>query len=216
MKILIADDSKLVRSVVKNVLLKNGITEDRILMASDGAEAEKIIQEQLIELLLIDWMMPNLNGLDLVRKLKLHSHYAQIPIIMMTVVDDYSKVQEALNSGVDEYILKPINEDVLWNRIDSQLKKTTFIHFDNIKIIQDEYNKSGNKDNYLNKWVHKLFVNREHYIFAMNMFQEYFKDQIEDKSLEFKDINELMKLLETKLSRKDSLKTMLKELLEKL
>ncbi len=113
MSILVVDDSKLYRNIVKNVLLENKVSDDRILDAADGEEALAVLQREEIPLLLVDWNMPKLSGLDLVKKVRQMERYKATPIIMITSEAAKYNVMEALKAGVSDYVVKPISGKTL-------------------------------------------------------------------------------------------------------
>ena len=95
MKILLVDDSRTIRNIQKNALKQLGHSE--IVEAEDGIQALHLFKEQLPDLVLIDWNMPNMDGITLVRKIReLHS---RVPLIMCTTETEKTRVVEALRAG---------------------------------------------------------------------------------------------------------------------
>lgn len=117
MKILIIDDSTVMRNIHKNTLLNNHIPEDSLLEARDGDFALITAKKENIDLFLVDWNMPGINGLDLVKKLRGMAQYAKTPIIMVTSEAAKYNVMEAIDAGVTNYIVKPIKVELLWEKI---------------------------------------------------------------------------------------------------
>lgn len=117
MKILVVDDSRIMRNIVKNTLLSIGIEVDDFFEASDGAEAYKIIHNHPVDLLLLDWNMPMLNGLELVQRLRREPEYASLPIIMVTSEAAKYNVIEAVKAGVNDYLVKPVTETKLRDKV---------------------------------------------------------------------------------------------------
>ena len=122
MKFLIIDDSMVIRNIHKNVLKEKKISEEGIFEADNGATALEIAQKEDIDLFLVDWNMPGINGLDFVKKIRAMPKYAQSPIIMVTSEAAKYMVVEAIEAGVTNYIVKPIHGDVLWNKISKYIK----------------------------------------------------------------------------------------------
>jgi len=122
MKILIVDDSEVMRRIHRNTLLEQRIPEDALLEASDGVEAMKLAIAEEIDLFLVDWNMPNLDGLSFVKKLRDMGNYAKTPIIMITSEAAKYNVVEAINAGVTNYVVKPIRGTILWDKIAPYLK----------------------------------------------------------------------------------------------
>ena len=101
MKILVVDDSSTMRRIIKNTLNRLNYTD--ILEAEDGAVAWQIMkQNKDIEIVITDWNMPNMNGLELVKKIRKEDK--DIPIIMVTTEGGKVEVITALKAGVNNYI----------------------------------------------------------------------------------------------------------------
>lgn len=122
MKILVVDDSRIMRTIVKNSILKHDKYVYEFLEASNGLDALKIIKEEKIDLLLLDWNMPQLNGVDLVIELRSEEKYSTLPIIMITSEAAKYNVIEAVKAGVNDYLIKPVNDTRLMEKIDQVLQ----------------------------------------------------------------------------------------------
>ncbi len=109
---LVIDDSRSMRLLVGSTLAGFGF---QIKEAGNGAEALKVIEDHPLQLslLTVDWNMPVLNGLQFVRKIRADSRFRHIPIIMITSECQPAQIEEALDTGVDEYIMKPFNQEGL-------------------------------------------------------------------------------------------------------
>jgi two-component system, chemotaxis family, chemotaxis protein CheY len=116
-KVLVIDDSQVMRRIHRNVLLEHKVKEDDIYEASDGAEALAIAGSQPIGLFLVDWNMPKVDGLELVRAIRAMSEYAATPVVMITSEAARYNVVEAIQAGVTNYVVKPIKGDVLWSKL---------------------------------------------------------------------------------------------------
>lgn len=120
MKILVVDDSSTMRRIIKNTLGRLGHKD--ILEAEDGSEAWKIMKEDDgIEILVTDWNMPVMNGLELVQKVRAQEKYADLPIIMVTTEGGKGEVITALKAGVNNYIVKPFTPQVLQEKLEAVL-----------------------------------------------------------------------------------------------
>lgn len=117
MRILIVDDSRIMRNIVKNSLKALHYPQELFLEASDGQMAWEILEAQEIQLLLLDWNMPALNGLDLVKKLRATAKFQSLPIIMVTSEAAKYNVIEAVKAGVSDYLVKPVTEKALEEKI---------------------------------------------------------------------------------------------------
>ena len=108
--VLVVDDSRIMRGVVKNSFLNLKLPA-QFLEASNGAEALHVLSENTIDLVLIDWNMPMLSGLDFLKKVRGMDQYKNLPIIMITSEAARYNVIEALKAGVTGYLVKPLNEE---------------------------------------------------------------------------------------------------------
>ena len=120
MKILLVDDSRTIRNIQKNVLAQLGYTE--VMEAADGVEALKVIAENRPDLALIDWNMPNMDGITLVRKIR--ETDKTLPLIMCTTEAEKTRVLEAIKAGVNNYVVKPFTAETLAEKITATLAKT--------------------------------------------------------------------------------------------
>ncbi len=123
MKILVVEDSSVMRRIHKNTLKENNISDENIIEAADGQEAIKLAGENEIGLFLIDWNMPKLNGLDLVKQLRGLLQYEETPIIMITSEAAKYNVLEAVEAGVTNYIIKPVRGNTLWDKIKKYIEQ---------------------------------------------------------------------------------------------
>ena len=119
MKILLIDDSKTMRNIQKSVLAQLGHTT--IEEACDGQDALSKVGAFQPELILVDWNMPNMDGLTFVK------HFRQAnkstPVIMVTTESEKARVIEAIKAGVNNYVIKPFTPDLLSQRINETLAK---------------------------------------------------------------------------------------------
>ncbi len=119
MKILVVDDSATMRRIIKNSLTNLGYID--LVEAEDGAAAWDIFSKEDINILVTDWNMPNMNGLELVKKVRAEAKYADIPIIMVTTEGGKAEVITALKAGVNNYIVKPFTPQVLKDKLEAVL-----------------------------------------------------------------------------------------------
>ncbi|MBN1798924.1 MAG: response regulator [Spirochaetales bacterium] len=117
MKILVVDDSRIMRNIIKNTLQYLHQPDDEYVDAADGVEALEILMHNHIDLLLLDWNMPRLNGLELVKKLRSMEQFVHLPIIMITSEAAKYNVIEAIKEGVNDYLVKPVTERGLLSKI---------------------------------------------------------------------------------------------------
>jgi len=122
MTVLIVDDSRIMRKIIKNSLVATKrFAEVEFVDASDGVEALQVLETIPVELLLVDWNMPRLNGLELVKKLRSDIRFLGLPIIMITSEAAKYNVIEAVKAGVNDYLIKPVSEKGLMEKIDRVL-----------------------------------------------------------------------------------------------
>jgi two-component system, chemotaxis family, chemotaxis protein CheY len=122
MKILIIDDSGVMRRIHKNTLIENKIPEESLIEAADGQEALQLASQNDITLFLVDWNMPKLDGLEFVERLRNTERYKTTPIIMVTSEAAKYNVIQAITAGVTDYVVKPIQGSILWDKISNYLK----------------------------------------------------------------------------------------------
>jgi len=106
MKVLIVDDSQIMRKIITGVLGRLHV--EKILEAVNGQEAlAKISENEDIGLILMDWNMPTMNGIEAVRKIRAGG--SKVPIVMCTTEAEKEKVIEAIKAGCNDYLIKPFN-----------------------------------------------------------------------------------------------------------
>jgi len=116
MKVLIAEDSPTLRKILTDIFQKEGIT---VFEAPDGKEAFEIIKTNLkdIDLILSDFMMPKLNGIELCKKIRVDLNHKGVPIILMSSEAQSSQVLEMFKAGATDYLNKPFPKEELLARI---------------------------------------------------------------------------------------------------
>ncbi len=130
-RILLVEDEHSIREMVTFALSQDGYLIDE---AEDSQSAEAKMAEHLPDLILLDWMLPNVSGLELLRRWKRNESTQEIPVIMLTAkVEERDKV-DGLNSGADDYITKPFSVKELSARIRAVLRRGASIIGDQIRI----------------------------------------------------------------------------------
>lgn len=120
MKLLVVDDSSTMRRIIKNTLSRLGHND--ILEAEHGIEAwELLTHNEDVKVLITDWNMPEMNGLELVKKVRSDKKYEDMPIIMVTTEGGKAEVITALKAGVNNYIVKPFTPQVLKEKLEDVL-----------------------------------------------------------------------------------------------
>ena len=116
LQILVVDDSQIMRNTMKSVFGKMKIACE-FLEADDGVEALELLTHEHVELVLLDWNMPKLSGLDFLKQVRAMDKYKKLPIIMVTSKTARANVIEAIQNGVSDYITKPINIDLFIDKL---------------------------------------------------------------------------------------------------
>ncbi len=119
-KLLIAEDDPISRKFL--IRLLKDIWSGKVLLAENGAEAWDIINREFASLLIIDWMMPHLTGIELCKRIRQANFDRYVYIILLTARDDQKDVLEGLEAGADDYIRKPFNPQELKLRIKCGLR----------------------------------------------------------------------------------------------
>jgi len=117
-KILIVDDSHALRSMLKNTLMHAGfVTFADFFEAEHGLNALNLLKRDTFHMVISDWDMPKMDGLELLKTMHADENLAKIPFIMVSSISDQDKVVEAIKAGVDHYITKPFKPDSLAHHV---------------------------------------------------------------------------------------------------
>jgi two-component system phosphate regulon response regulator PhoB len=119
-KILIVEDESAVRELLTATLLG---AEYMVLEAGDASEAQGIVGEHRPSLILVDWMLPGMSGLEFAKWLKRDQQYSEIPVIMLTARDEEDYKVLGLEAGIDDYVTKPFSTRELVARIKAVLRR---------------------------------------------------------------------------------------------
>lgn len=120
--VLIVDDEHAIRDMVVMALEKEGFI---CIEASDAHKADSIIKQAVPDILLLDWMMPGLSGVDFTRKLRRSESTQSMPIIMLTAKTEEEDLIKGLENGADDYITKPFSPRALIARIHALLRRSS-------------------------------------------------------------------------------------------
>jgi two-component system, chemotaxis family, chemotaxis protein CheY len=122
-KVLVVDDEHYMRKVVRALLMSVGIRT--VYEAPDGPSGLEMIRNNQPDVVIVDWQMPGLDGAGFVRMVRSPETfpYPNVPIIMLTGHGERSRVIEAIQIGVNEFLLKPVSSKSLYNRLVSVLTK---------------------------------------------------------------------------------------------
>ena len=144
LKILVVDDESRMRKLVKDFLTKKGFT---VIEAGDGEEAvDKFFEVKDIALIILDVMMPKMDGWQVCREIR---QYSKVPIIMLTAKSDEKDELQGFDLGVDEYITKPFSPKILVARVEAILRRS------NVLAADDTMEAGGIE---LNKAAHEVLI----------------------------------------------------------
>ena len=111
---LVVDDSKVIRLVARRILESLNFAVEE---AEDGRQAMMACQKQMPDVILLDWNMPEMNGIDFLKELR-KTDAGQSPVVVFcTTETDISHIQEAISAGANEYIMKPFDSEILENKL---------------------------------------------------------------------------------------------------
>jgi two-component system phosphate regulon response regulator PhoB len=130
--ILIVDDERAIREMISLALSKEGFN---YLEAANAHEAEKLIQESEPDLVLLDWMMPGVSGIDFVRRLRKEEKTRKLPIIMLTAKTEEQDKIQGLDTGADDYLAKPFSTRELVARIRALLRRSISVDDTSVKSV---------------------------------------------------------------------------------
>lgn len=116
MRVLVVDDFSTMRRIIKNILRQLGFTN--IVEADDGTTAWDVLNKDKIEFVISDWNMPQMTGIDLLRKVRGSDEFADLPFLMVTAEAQQENIIEAVQAKVSNYIVKPFTPETLKQKID--------------------------------------------------------------------------------------------------
>ncbi len=120
-KIMIADDMQMMRKVLKSALIKAGFHD--ISEAINGEELLQKMAETPFDLIICDWGMPKMSGIDALRHIRSSDTHRHTPFVMVTTVTEANKVREAIEAGINDYIIKPIKPEMFVEKVKKILLK---------------------------------------------------------------------------------------------
>ncbi len=116
-KALVVDDSKAIRMLLNKTLSQLGY---QVQEAANGKEALEIMEagNSGVKLVLADWNMPEMNGLELLKRLRQIPAFASVAVVMVTTETEMEQIAEALEAGANEYVMKPFTRDILVEKLE--------------------------------------------------------------------------------------------------
>ena len=119
LRVLLVDDIKSMRSMIRGILFAVGI--HKVHDAADGFEALSVLKQQEIDLIISDWNMPKMNGLELLKAVRADEKYKDIPFLMITAENRKENVV-AIQAGTSEFIAKPFTDGTLREKLKKIIK----------------------------------------------------------------------------------------------
>ncbi len=121
MKVLVVDDFATMRKIIKNVLKQ--ISIENVVEAENGKHALATLKKEEVDLIISDWIMPEMTGIEFLKACKDDDTTKSIPFIMVTAEAQKDCIMEAIKSGVDNYIVKPFTPEKLQVAIDKAMAR---------------------------------------------------------------------------------------------
>ena len=115
-RILVVDDFSTMRRIIKNILRQLGF--NNVVEADDGTTAWDVLNKDRIEFIISDWNMPQMTGIDLLRKVRASDEFGDLPFLMVTAEAQQENIIEAVQAKVSNYIVKPFTAEVMKQKID--------------------------------------------------------------------------------------------------
>lgn len=122
MKILIAEDNVTMASALKYILRHMGF--QHVSDTNDGGAALRLLAKNRYDLVIVDWALPSVSGVAITQWMRQQEPYRHTPVIMVTTKDQPEDVLIAVESGVNEYVLKPLDKEVLRSKINKVMQKS--------------------------------------------------------------------------------------------
>jgi two-component system, chemotaxis family, chemotaxis protein CheY len=121
LKILLVDDFATMRRVIRGLLKQIGY--ENIIEADDGVSALRILKAQKIDIIISDWNMPNMTGIELLKAVRGDDSIGKTPFLMVTAESLQDNVVQAVKAGVSNYIVKPFSAEILNEKITKIVEK---------------------------------------------------------------------------------------------
>ncbi len=117
MKILVVDDFSTMRRIVRNLLVELGFSGPLIQEAEDGVGAMAVLRSTPCDLVITDWNMPNMTGIDLLRAIRAEPSLKGLPVLMVTAENNRDQIIAAAQAGVNGYVVKPFSAATLEEKL---------------------------------------------------------------------------------------------------
>jgi len=154
--ILVVEDDQEIQELIKQFLMTQ---QYKVIVASDGLEGMKQFNKQSFDLILLDVMMPNLNGFEVAKMIRSQSN---IPIIMLTALEEEQDQMKGFDLGIDDYITKPFSFHVLMRRVEAVLRRSNNQSTDNHFVFRELH---------VNGDAYKVYVNKDEVTLTTKEFE---------------------------------------------
>ncbi len=119
-RILIVDDFMAIRQLIKSLLSRHGF--NNFIESDNGVDALEYLNQYEIDLVICDWEMPNMNGIELFSKMRINPDFRNIPFLMITSESVKGRIIEAIDAGITNYVLKPIKTERICKKVIKMLE----------------------------------------------------------------------------------------------
>ena len=115
-KAIVIDDSRAIRMILANTLNELGY---QVCQAANGKEGLATVNQEngSISLILVDWNMPEMNGLDFIKNLRLDPRFTSVPLMVVTTETEATQVMAAIEAGANEYVMKPFTKEIIADKL---------------------------------------------------------------------------------------------------
>ena len=119
MKLLVIDDDEAMTELLKILL---STIADEVIVSNSGTEALRIIKNNRFDVVVLDIMMPDKNGCDLCKEIR---EFDNVPILILSALDNPGQIAEALDAGADDYLIKPVTQNMLSAHVNKLLRRNS-------------------------------------------------------------------------------------------
>jgi CheY-like chemotaxis protein len=134
---MVVDDSQTIRQIITNELRKMGFEERNITGMSDGQQAQTHLKTEKADLIISDWNMPKMSGLELLKVVKSSPDLKDIPFLMITSESEENKITQAFESGADQYVTKPFKPQLFTETVDKLMLTSKEYGDKKVMVIDD-------------------------------------------------------------------------------
>jgi two-component system chemotaxis response regulator CheY len=115
-KAMVIDDSRVIRMILSNTLAELGY---EVCQAANGKEALVVAEHERedLSLILVDWNMPEMNGLEFVKQIRSDARFSAVPLMMVTTETEMEQMVTALAAGANEYVMKPFTKEIIADKL---------------------------------------------------------------------------------------------------